>query len=232
MVNQQKRQEFIEVYRQGAANWQSKGNLVREAKSLSSLLMNYLAMAVVECSSLDEVKAWCSKHEVSPVLERYAEVMQLLVGKVDSGEVPSSTISGNYPNLVFTHLAWALGEFDLGEMLGGIASRQDVLGLSTPFWQEYSKAIDALIAGRTYIAGELNVEGQEVYWNTYLHLIERATNNQDVSTAIADVDDAFLRRNSDKTIKDDAHEIEGSGGHSVRWDFRRDGLLNYMQGKQ
>lgn len=232
MVNQQKRQEFIEVYRQGAENWRSKGNLIRETKSLSSLLMNYLAMAVVECGNSDEAKAWWSKHEAFPVLERYAEAMHSLVGKVDAGEVPGSTIAGNYPHLVFTHLAWALGKFPLGEMLAGIASRSDVLELSTPFWQEYAQAIDALVTGHPYTAGDLAVEGQEEYWKSYLHIIEHATNNRDIATAIADSDEAFTRRNSDTTIKDDAHEIEGSGGHPVRWDFRRDGLLSFIQTKQ
>ncbi|QDU14180.1 hypothetical protein CA11_19840 [Gimesia maris] len=231
MVNQQKRYEFIEVYRQGAENWQSKGNLVRETQCLSSLLMNYLAIAVEKYDDNDEAKAWLITQEALPTLERYAQAMQLLVAKVDSGEVPASTIAGNYPHLVFTHLAWALGEFALGERFSGIASRSDVLELSTPFWQEFSRAVDTLVSGHQYTVGNLAIKGQEKYWRTYLQLIEVATNGQELSTAIAEIDDAFARRNLDKTIKGDAHEIEGSGGHPVQWDFRRDGLLNYIQGK-
>lgn len=231
MADQQKRHEFIAIYRQGAKNWKSKGNLIRETKSLSSLLVNLLAIAAEEYSSVDEAKAWLIEQDISSALSRYGEAIQMLVAKVDAGEVPASTITGNYQHLVFTHLTWALGEFDLGEQFANIASRSDVLELSTPFWQRYAQAVEALIEGRPYTLGDLTAESQEEYWRTYLQLIERATNSQDISHAVAEVNDAFARRNSDKTIKDDAHEIEGSGGHPVSWDFRRDGLLNYIQSK-
>lgn len=228
MIDQKKRQEYIEIYRQGAENWRNKGNLIRETKSLSSLWMNYLAVTVLECNNSQAAKEWWSKHNAYPILERYAEAMCLLVVKVDSGEVPISTIAGNYPHLVFTHLAWALEEFNLGMTLANIASRPDVLELSTPFWQEYAHAINALIAGRPYSSIDMEVEGQEAYWEHYLHIIESATNQQDISIVIADANKAFIHRNSDTTIKDDAHEIEGSGEHPVLWDFRRDGLLSYI----
>ncbi len=229
MVTKQKRHEFIEVYRQGVEDWRSKGNLIREMKSLSSLLMNYLAITVVECRNSAEAISWCSKHGLSYTLERYTEVMQLLACKADSGEVPVSTIAGNYPLLVFTHVAWAIDSNDLGENLASLASRKDVSELSTPFWQEYSKGVDSLIRGHQYTVGELELVGQELYWVTYLHLIESASKKQDISSSVAAVDDAFLRRNSDKKIKDDAHEIEGAGAHPTTWDFRRDGLLKYIQ---
>lgn len=232
MVDQQKRQEFIDVYRQGADQWRAKGNLVRESRSLTSLLMNYLALAAVQCRHEEDARLWFAEREVLPVLKRHIDVLHLLVDQVDAGETNATAIAGNYPHLVFVHLAWALGEYELGERLTAIACRPDVLKLSTPFWCEYAAAIDALVGGRVYVAGEHVRKGKAGNWNAYLQLIQYATNSSDLTIAIADVDAAFVRRNGDKKSKDDAYEIEGSGKHPVQWDFRRDGLLRYIYSRR
>ncbi len=217
---------------QFTVNWREKGVLSREANSLSSLLLNYLAIAVDECSNIEEARAWFASQDYASVLARYQDVLASLTARIDAGEVPSSTIAGNYRHLVFTHLTWALSDFGAGKHCARIAARSDVLELSTPFWCEYAMAIQKLIDGEPYKIGDIDVQGQEGYWLSYLRLIERATNNQETASAVAAINDAFARRNLDITIKDDAHEIEGSGGHPVRWDFRRDGLLSYIGSKE
>jgi len=231
VVIQEQRREYISSSLETAGNWRTKGDVGWEERCLSSALINYVAIAVLDCSNLEEAQSWFAAEDFSQTLLRRQDLLDQLIADVNAGRIPASVLGGNYPYLVFAHVTWALGEFGIGEQFATIAARPDVLELSTPFWQEYSRAIGALIEGRPYTLGELATKGEEKYWRTYLKLIDRATNHQDISTAIAEIDDAFARRNSDKTIKDDAYEIEGSGGHPVRWDFRRDGLLNYIQSK-
>lgn len=163
---------------------------------------------------------------------RRQALLEQLIASVDAKKLPASILGGNYSNLVFAHLTWALGEFEIGEKFAAIAARPDVLELSTPFWRAYSRAVDSLIECRPHSVGDLAAEGQEQYWLAYLRLIESATNNQDMTAAIAEIDNSFAQRNMDMSIEVDAHEIEGSGGHPVRWDFRRDGLLNYIHSKR
>ncbi len=78
----------------------------------------------------------------------------------------------------------------------------------------------------------LRLRGQEVYWASYLNLIEAANNRRNLDEAISQVNQAFAKRNVDKKIKDDNYETEGSGSHPVKWDYRRDSLLAYVRHKQ
>lgn len=231
VATQEQRREYISSNLQTADSWREKGNAGWEERCLSSVLMNYVAIAVQECGSLEEARDWFSAGDYPQVFARRQNVLEQLIADVDAKKLPASILGGNYPHLVFTHLTWALGEFEMGERFAAIAARSDVLELSTPFWQEYSRAVGALIDGSLYGVGDLTTEGQEQYWLAYLRLIESATNNQNTTAAVAEIDNAFAHRNADMSIDDDAHEIEGSGGHPVRWDFRRDGLLNYIQSK-
>lgn len=231
MVDRAKRQEYVAIYEQGATAKRAQGDLLGEQRSLSSLWLNYLAMAVVECGDVDEAQTWWATNAPATLLARYAEVTQECVAQVDAGVAPASTIAGNYPHLVLTHLAWALGDFPLGEQFAEIAVRPDVLPLCTPFWREYAHAIAALIAGRSYSAAAIKLKGLEKYWHAYLPLIDAATNAQDLAAPLFEIDEAFRRRNADKRIQQDQYEIEGSGGHPARWDFRRDGLVRYLDGR-
>ncbi|PQO47228.1 hypothetical protein [Blastopirellula marina] len=232
MVDMAKRQEYVAIYQQGASAKRAQGDLLGEQRSLSSLWLNYLAMAVVECGDVDEAQSWWATNVPGTLLERFAEVTRECVAQVDAGVVPASTIAGNYPHLVLTHLAWALGNFSLGEQFAEIAVRPDVLPLSTPFWREYARAIAALIAGSPYAVATLKLKGLEKYWHAYLPLIDAATNAQDLEAPLFEIDESFRRRNADKRIKQDQYEIEGSGGRPARWDFRRDGLVRYLDARK
>ena len=67
---------------------------------------------------------------------------------------------------------------------------------------------------------------------SYLRLIEVECNGRNVDHAVAEIEKQFWLRNSDKTIKDDGYQIEGSGDCPVKWDFRRQSLLNYLGYRQ
>lgn len=232
MVDQLKRQEFISIYIQGANNWRDKGVLAREVNSLSSALLNYLAIAVLDYKDSETAQNWfLSDDNYLSILNRYCESLASLVTKVDNGEVASSVIAGNYPYLVFAHLAWSINQIEAGEFFAEVAYHNEVMKTSTPFWQEYSRGINHLIEEQAYIISDLRPKGQEQYWLSYLRLIECATNRQDIESVTFKANNAFTKRNKDKTITDDVYEIEGSGLRPVYWDFRLDGLLNYIKKK-
>jgi len=116
-----------------------------------------------------------------------------------------------------------------GESYVKIAVRPDVREVSTPFWYEYSLALESMVLGKGYCANEFQPHGQEKYWMGYLRLIESASNGWPLDDAIAEIDRLFTIRNTDKSIKDDVYQIEGSGEYPAKWDFRRRGLLNYIR---
>lgn len=228
MVTSDKRREYIEIYLQGAEHWRNKEDLLEEALSLSSALMNYLAIAVLEPDGFDGGNLVELKNDFLTVMSRYDEAVHKLIAGVNAGEYSASSVSGAYVHLVLVHAAWALGKYDLGTRFARIAKYAVSFKRGTPFWREYTAAINQLIDGQPYATPDLNLRGQEKYWQHYLHLIGAATQGRDMSKVIADIDQAFGKRNADKRIKDDNYELEGSAIHPVQWDFRKTGLLAYI----
>ena len=227
MVDTEKRLKHIEIYRQGAAHWQARGNRGREASSRGSLLMNILAIAVRDYSSAAEAADWLSSQNIRQHLTRYLDLSEALISDLQDNEIHASSIGGGYPNLSFSALAWAIEENDIGERFVRTLAHEEILKLTTPFWREYYRAVDSLIAGKTYKPAKLKTRGIETYWQAYLGLVECLTGNGDMSIAKATADRAFQKRNLDKRLKADAYEIEGSASEPARWDFRRDALISY-----
>jgi len=224
--------DYITGSLQIAEKWRSKGNLVRERRTLSSSMMSILSVATQSFDSSDEACNWLTQQDSLSILSRLCECTNLIASQLDTGTVPASVIGGNYSHLVFAHLSWSLKNNDLGEQFARIALRADVLELSTDFWQAYAIAIQSLIENASYSVGNMNLQGQEIYWVEYLRLIEHITNNLEITAVVAAINESFVRRNRDGSINDDAYEIEGSGNRPTLWDFRRDGLLFYAKGRQ
>ena len=82
-----------------------------------------------------------------------------------------------------------------------------------------ARNIDTLNAARD----ELSQSGAEI-----MAISADITDRKSVDAAIAEIGKSFFSRNRDKTVKDDAYGIEGSGGQPVQWDFRSHGLINYI----
>jgi hypothetical protein len=213
---------------QAAENWKRKGQSLWVGRCLSSALLNYLSVAVGDYSDADLAIKWLLQERIPTLLDNRLDETARLVAEVDAGKLPSSTISGNYEELVFAHLAWLFEAWDLGERHVQIAVRHDVRELSTPFWSEYSIAAESLVVRREYRVGELELRGQQKYWMPYLYLIEVACKGAPLDDALAGIDRSFAIRNTDNDFKDDHYEIEGSGRHPVKWDFRRWSLVNYV----
>jgi len=225
--------EFISIYLKSAENWQKKGNQPRLVDSLSSALLNYLSVAVCEYDNIESARVWMGEQDVPLLLSRLWTETERLIADIDAERVPGSVLGGNYTHLTVVHLGWVLREFELGECFAKCAVRSGVMEMSTVFWQEYAKAMMALVEGVEYRIGtSLPTSGQEKYWLNYLHLIESATQRADMGIALSRIDDAFTVRNTDHSINDDYYEIEGSGDQPVHWDFRRDSLIEYIRFRQ
>jgi hypothetical protein len=220
--------EVIQMSLRNADTWQRQNNIVRANSCLSSALMNLLSIAVEQHSLHQDAIGWLSERNALSLLRRFYENLERLVAEVDSGRLPSSTYGGNYPYLVYAHLSWALNEFTLGERFVLVSEREDIGDISTPFWRVYSNGMGSLVRGKIFKVPEVSLRGQEEYWVTYLYFIEVVSNGGSPEEALSRIDRAFAARNSDKRIKDDSYETEGSGNHPVRWDYRRDSLMSYI----
>jgi len=223
--------EPLESIEQGIATadiWEKKGDLPQMQRCIEGALMGYLQHAVRQ-PSFAEAVALLREHDMERLLDRCLRGLTTLCDDVDAGRWPSSVIAGNYDHIVFSHVAWALGNRGQGVSFAEIARRADVLELSTPFWQEYSRGVEALLRGESYVPREMRLRSHEKYWVSYLGLISAASRGEPLDAAIQEVDVAFRRRNEQGKIDGDSYGIEGCADDPVRWDFRRDGLLAFIR---
>ena len=185
-------------------------------------------MAVTENGSPADGTSWLKGQDVARVLQQQLDTLNVLSMDVATGRLPSSAIAGNYHPLVFAHMAWCLDMFSVGESFVAFAEGKDVGELGTPFWREYARGMGALVKRDPYCPSQLRLKGQEKYWMSYLHLIEAVCKSQGIGDSVTEVERQFVARNNDKSVRDDAYQIEGSHSHPVKWDFRRQGLLCYV----
>ena len=227
MVDTERRLGYIDIYRQGAEHWKAKGSRSREASSIDSLLMNMLAVAVSKYSSAPEAAAWLVQEGIHDYWSRHLTLLEVMFSELLQGERPASSMAGGYTHLAQSAFAWALGDDETGERYVRLQADERILTLDTPFWREYCRAVQSLIDGHAYEPATLKTRSYENFWVAYLELIACLTRQDDASDAVAEVDHMFHKRNTDKRLKTDAYEVEGSPTAQVSWDFRRDGLLAY-----
>ena len=95
-----------------------------------------------------------------------------------------------------------------------------------PIWVEYEAARIALLDGKPYSApaGPIKAKGLLSTFVPYLALAEALSKGEDITAALADVDAAVRRRNSDKRMSSTTM-IDGDGQIPAKWDLRRAVLL-------
>jgi len=219
--------ESIHSYLCIADDWEKKGKHVRFSQSFSSALLDYLCIAVNTMDDPAASVAWLRQQGMGKMLARYWEAVQVTSREVDAKRLPGSVLVQSYD--VFAHLSWCLGDYAVGEKFVTILGHSEVVALSTQFWCEYGRGMRALVCGESYIPVELKLSGLEKHWMTYLKLIEAVCANQPLDPAMGEIDRMFHARNADKRIKQDRFQIEGNGEDPVRWDYRREGLVNYIK---
>jgi hypothetical protein len=223
--------QTIQSSLQAADTWEEKGEATWIGRCLSTALMGYISIAVEDFEDGDLAAEWLVREGVPSLLSRHLNATTRLAAEVDAKKLPSSTLGGNYYYLVFSHLSWLLMAWEQGESYVIVATRPDVFETSTQFWREYAKGMNLLVHRQQYRMTELHLRGQENYWVAYLRLFQAASSDNGLDDALADVDKSFAMRNNDKSITDDSYEIEGSGEHPVKLNFRRLGLVNYIQAR-
>lgn len=215
-----------------AKGWEQKGQPVWVLRCLTSALMNYLSIAVEATSEPAIARDWLEGQGVPVLLKSYCQSMGNALGQVDKKKVPASVVGGAYSHIVFAHMCSLLGMVEEEGFLAAVAVRPDVADISTPFWQGYAKTFHALVSHEGLAdANEWRGQefrGQEKYWQGYFLLMTAAITKGDVSAALRTVDELFPARNRDASISDDNYEIEGSGAHPVKLDFRKAALLASM----
>lgn len=225
------RYESIVSSLQIADDWQKKGQPMWVSNCLNTALTTYLSVSLIDHNDPSSGIEWMKAEGVVEIVRRYQETLLEIIAQVESGRLPTSVIAGNYDALVFAHLAWCLGAIDLGEWFVEFSEREDVLELSTKFWREYARAIGALTRDGEYHLIKLSLRRQERYWVVYLRLIDALCSHQPLGEIVKEVENAFRKRNADKSIRDDAFQIEGSFSQPVNWDFRRHSLLEYAKNR-
>jgi hypothetical protein len=230
-INMSKKMAVVQMSLKNAAAWEAKGESAWADSCISMAVMNLLSIAVEEHSTCANATGWLRNMELSSLLQRALTHQASILREVDAGKLPISTLGGNYAHLVYAHLSWALEDFQIGEFFVKIAERKDLTQISTPFWREYARAMGCLVRSESYEMRPIRLRGQEEYWAYYMRLIQAVCNGRDPNDALAEVSQAFVRRNADTRIKDDNYESEGSGIHPVKWDYRRDSLLAYIASK-
>ncbi len=214
---------------QTADDWQKKGQPSWVQKCLNSALLGYLQLAVNEHDDPAGGVAWLESQNVGSLLQRRLDSGKILAAEVDAGRLPASGLDFRYNPLAFAHCAWCLRLFPLGEEFLLLDQRSDVVKLGTPFWNEYARGMSALIRREAFqSAAGLKLKDLEKYWVAYVRFMEAACTGRGLGSALAELDQQFALRNADKKIKQDFLQIEGSGQHPVKWDFRRHGLVTYL----
>ncbi len=227
MTDSKRRLGFIDIYKKGVAHWQAEGNRVREKSSREAMLLNVIAVALHRYGSAGEAAGWLQDQDVERYLAQHLALFESLVGDMRSGQVPASSLGGGYVQLALSAFAWSLGEADVGARYVALLSNDETLALMSPFWREYHRAVEALIARSAFKPAAIEPRGLETHWKAYIDLVACLAGERDASEALVAVDRAFAKRNTDKRLNSDAYEIEGSASNPARWDFRREGLLAY-----
>ena len=208
-----------------AANWEKKGQLAWVVRCLSTPLMNYLSLAVERYDDLASMRSWLQEQGVTDILAKYVHNLEMVASEVRSGKSPGAVLGGNYSHLVFAHMGSLLGVARQASFLGSVAVEEVVMEASTPFWNQYALTLDAWQRGSKPAPHLGAVGGIEKYWTAYVAFMTAAANGEPLTPHIADIDRQFRERNADISITDDSYEIEGSGRHRVKLDFRKEALL-------
>ncbi|MEL6869593.1 MAG: hypothetical protein AAFO81_07315 [Pseudomonadota bacterium] len=224
-----KRHRHTLIYRQGVEHWRAQGNLTREGGNLCALLFNYLAIAVRLSDESERPTDWLAGCGIAPVLTRALDLTETMHCRGDEQRPAGKPFASTYDLLVFAHMAWAINDWALGERAVQVARHPAITRRTSPFWLEYSRAVTALINGKSYRAKSLQTQGMETYWNDYLTLYAALAQNKPLDEPLMRVAAQFAKRNADKRLRRDARAIEGTGNDPVNWDFRQDTLLAYAR---
>lgn len=212
-----------------ARSWLSKGQPGWALRCSNSALMGYLSIGVAEHSDLDSFKRWLEEQEVTKLLTQHCTTLRMLADAVDRGATPGSTLGGAYGHLAIAHLASLVEADEVESALVSTSIRADVYGLSTPLWRLYSATYSKMLGSENSAEPVAKTSGSrwrglEKYWQGYITLMAARTTGGNLEAQVQVVDELFVARNKDMKL-DDGYEIEGTGLHPTKLDFRKLSIL-------
>jgi hypothetical protein len=206
--------------------WGKRGEPTWACRNYESAVVGYLSMAVSLYPDRHSGTNFLAKEGVPQLVTKVLGLYEEILSNIRAGKIPASVIGGNYGSSVLCHISWLLALWEEARAFVSISYTPEIRALGTPFWREYAGALQRLLDREEYTPPSgLRLRGLEVHWFAYLELISAITKGLDYTAVIAEARERFRKRNSDKRIRDDHFEIEGSGRAPVRWDFRLESIL-------
>lgn len=207
-----------------AREWESKKNYNWSARNYDSALFSLLKDSVNNYNDQISGTHFLLENESSEILERVLNSYVCLVEEIRAEKWPPAVIGGNFHFCVFSHMSWLLRQFEEAQQFVQYAT--DPRFESTRFLSEYARALAALTRKTSYQPPSFELKGLERYWWHYLVLISDLTNNRDPADSVNSVKSSFKSKNQDQRLADN-YDIEGTGKHPVKWDFRLASILEY-----
>lgn len=216
--------EHISQAIDAASNWRLKNNRGRELFCLGDALHNSLCVAVSHYEIQSGIEYL--KTEFKPmVFDRTVELISDL--HINASE-PLDKISAAldvFKLALIVHAAWLLDLFaEAGELASIFTDeRQKRFYRSSNLWHDYVHGLAAVAHAGQFTPKQKKYKGYERHLATYLQLMADICNGNDLSSAVAVVNQSFSQRNGDKRLIGDG--LDGDGTFPVKWDFRKHSLL-------
>ena len=199
------------------------GDIRRAHTAYEAAVENFMHLAFVECSNIDEVKNWLANHPLDFATERFIAITEDVIAMPQS-EWTRYFQSGNYLLIAFSLFFAVLGQPERMRFFARLAA-EPVL-FATPFWGEFGKTYAAFVEGRDYKPEFPNINFPNRYQLPYIDLMAASLDGRYLEPAIAEIDRQFIARNADHRMDaNDPYMIDGSADRPVKFDFRKHGLL-------
>jgi hypothetical protein len=209
--------------------FKAKGDLRWELTNVSSALDTLLTIAVGHRSTKAEGIDFLRGRGGVELLERYHALNSRLLAGFLAGTSQAAVANDVTP----VHVAWLLDREPLGDVMLTIVGDARVARHwpHTKFWDEYHRAMAALVGRDRYQPRPLKPKGYEKCWVPYLDLVAALTAGQDAAPELTACATSFERRNRDKRLTDWKMQ-DGDGRSPVKWDFRAPSILKRWRAPQ
>jgi len=188
--------------------------------------VSHLSIAIKEVPGIAEGEDYLREEGFLSMMEKLLPEVEKALVEAKAGR--SAAPGGNYPYLAFAHACWLLDRDDLGSRWIAISCEPCIMEVSTKFWQQYAKTMQAFAANQPCQVIDMKLRAEEQFWVHYLHLMQDLCHCRSVTSSLSMVEEAFRQRNAAKR-ESTPPTIEPSGLTPAVWDFRKEAILRYAR---
>lgn len=224
----QTHREHITRSTDAASNWRTQNNPGWELFCLLNAVKHSICVAVSQFDSPDSAADYLATEFNPAVFDRTCELIREL--HINGSGLPVNTPpSGLFKLVLAVHAAWLLDRYADAKELAAVCANEDQTRFyqSDPLWRDYARGIAAVANGSTFAPTQEDYDGYDRHWAIYLELMAAIASGNDLSSAVAMVDESFTQRNGDKRLIGDG--LDGDGTFPVKWDFRKHSLLRAVE---